>query len=170
MIHETLEVVSGSVTSEATGTILLRDRRSGKEVSGKDIGVGISQVVPVLVGAMDSRNEIIVIEQPEIHLHPWLQAELGDVFIDSAMTRGNRFVLETHSEHLILRIMRRIRENTHNKVPDDRQPLTTRDVCVLYVTPGSDGSQIRELRINDQGDFVDPWPEGFFEDRLKELF
>src|SRR2546427_12376514 len=91
-------------------TTLFRSR-SNTPVSHRDVGIGISQVLPVLVEAYGAENQIITIEQPEIHLHPALQAELGDVFITSALgDQRNTFILETHSEHLILRIMRRMRE------------------------------------------------------------
>ena len=91
--------------------VRLYDIRKNTPVSHRDVGIGISQVLPVLVNAYASKNAIIAMEQPEIHLHPALQAELGDVFIESALgDNKNRFILETHSEHLILRILRRIRE------------------------------------------------------------
>jgi predicted ATPase len=89
----------------------LYDKRTNTLVSHRDVGIGISQVLPVLVSAYASKNKIVAIEQPEIHLHPALQAELGDVFIESALGENkNAFILETHSEHLVLRVMRRIRE------------------------------------------------------------
>jgi len=93
--------------------VRLYDIQKNTPVSHRDVGIGISQVLPVLVNAYASKNAIIAMEQPEIHLHPALQAELGDVFIESALgDNKNRFILETHSEHLILRILRRIRETT----------------------------------------------------------
>ena len=99
-----------------------------------------------------------------------LQAELGDVFIESALGENkNTFLLETHSEHLILRILRRIRETTRGKLPEGMVGITPDDVAVLYVEPGNDGATVRELRIDSQGRFLDDWPNGFFEDRLDEL-
>ena len=150
--------------------LLLRDELSGVEVKPQDVGVGISQIAPVLVQAFGNQNGLIAVEQPEIHIHPALQAELGDVFIESALGENkNTFLLETHSEHLILRILRRIRETTKGKLPDGLNPVKPEDVAVLYVEPGEEGSVVRELRINDQGRFIDDWPNGFFEDRLDEL-
>jgi ABC-type polar amino acid transport system ATPase subunit len=170
MVQEALKVVSESVVSQANATIFLRDLRSLKEVSSRDIGVGVSQLVPVLVRAMDAKNEIIAIEQPEIHLHPWLQAELGDEFIKSAMTRGNSFVLETHSEHLILRILRRIRETDNHTLAADLAPIRPADVAVLFIEPGENGSKVMELPVTKDGDFDKPWPGGFFTERGAELF
>ncbi len=164
------ECVISQNTSESTGTIILRDTRTQAHVSSRDIGVGISQLLPVLVQAMGAQNELLAIEQPELHLHPALQAELGDVFIESAMTRGNRFVLETHSEHLILRVMRRIRETTHGKLPDGLPPLRKEDVAVLYVEQTPEGSIVREMPLNDRGELVKAWPGGFFEEGFKEMF
>jgi len=133
------------------------------------VGIGVSQVLPVLVSAYASKNKIIAIEQPEIHLHPGLQAELGDVFIESAMSEnGNTFLLETHSEHLILRILRRIRDN--NKGECNGVPITNKDVAVLYVAPDKNGSKVINIPITEDGDFETDWPEGFFEEREKELF
>jgi predicted ATPase len=110
-------------------------------------------------------------EQPEIHLHPALQAELGDVFIASALgEQKNTFILETHSEHLILRILRRIRETNEGKKPLDGIPIHPQDVCVLYVSPIRSGSIVTELPITVDGGFATRWPEVFFPERAKELF
>ncbi len=144
---------------------------SGAEVTLQDVGVGISQIAPVLVQAFGNEGKLIAIEQPEIHIHPALQAELGDVFIESALGENkNTFLLETHSEHLILRLLRRIRETTRGKLPEGKLPITPADIAVLYVEPGEEGSVVRELRVNDQGRFIDNWPNGFFEERFNEEF
>ncbi len=149
----------------------LVDKRNGTPVTARDVGIGISQMMPVLVHSLGFRNRLIAIEQPEIHLHPALQAELGDVFIESALGGSkNQFLIETHSEHLILRILRRIRETSRGKLPPGKHSIQTSEVAVLYVSPSSEGSTVQELRIDDQGNFLDNWPQGFFEDRLDEMF
>jgi hypothetical protein len=154
------------IRSESPCDVALVDKRTGTIVSHRDVGIGISQVLPVLVAAYGSKNRIVAIEQPEIHLHPALQSELGDVFIESALGESaNRFVLETHSEHLILRILRRIREASRHPEPS----ITPADVCVLYVHPQKTGSQVMEMRISKDGQFLDPWPGGFFAERLREM-
>ncbi len=149
----------------------LVDAESGLAVSHRDVGTGISQLLPVLVNAAGGKNQLIAIEQPELHLHPALQAELGDVFIESALGENkNTFLIETHSEHLILRLLRRIRETAEGELPPGATPLRPEDVAVLYVKPGSEGSEVIELPVNIEGDFDKPWPDGFFPERSKELF
>ena len=151
--------------------LILIDRRSDTIVSHRDVGIGISQVLPVLVLAYASENQIVTIEQPEIHLHPGLQAELGDVFIESALgERRNTFILETHSEHLILRLLRRIRETTDGELPDGLLPITPDDIAVIYAKPDAKGAKLIELRVTEDGDFADKWPDGFFTEREDELF
>lgn len=151
--------------------LTLVDKRSGTNVSHRDVGIGVSQVLPVLVGAYAEKEKIIAIEQPEIHLHPALQAELGDVFIQSALGENkNRFILESHSEHLLLRIMRRIRETTSGKLSEGIPPVHPEDVMVLFVEPDASRSIIREMPLNERGELVKAWPGGFFEEGFKELF
>ena len=157
--------------SDTIDELLLIDKRSNTIVSHRDVGIGVSQVLPVLVGAYASKKQIIAIEQPEIHLHPALQADLGDLFIESALgEQRNTFLLETHSEHLILRILRRIRETSEGELPPDVRPIKPGDVAVLYVSPDKDGCKVVEIPINPDGEFAEPWPNGFFPERAKELF
>ncbi|WP_347259351.1 DUF3696 domain-containing protein [Rudaea sp.] len=155
----------------AISELLLLDVRKRTPVSLRDVGVGISQVLPVLALAYGSRQQLVAIEQPEIHLHPALQAELGDVFIESALgDRENTFILETHSEHLVLRLLRRIRETTEKSLKPGEFALTPDDVAILYINPSAAGSEVVVIPITHDGDFSRSWPEGFFTDREKELF
>ncbi|WP_287743932.1 AAA family ATPase [Diaphorobacter sp.] len=150
--------------------LVLRDVRKNTIVTHRDVGIGISQVLPVLVLAYGSRCKLLAMEQPEIHLHPALQAELGDVFIEAALgERKNTFILETHSEHLILRLMRRMRE-THQGKKTGIPPVTPADVSVLYVEPDGTRSIVREMPLNELGELVKSWPGGFFEEGLREQF
>lgn len=151
--------------------LIMVDRRSNTVVSHRDVGIGVSQVLPVLVGAYASKNQIIAIEQPEIHLHPALQADLGDVFIQSALGENrNRFIIESHSEHLLLRIMRRIRETGNNALPDCIPKVGPQDVSVLFVQPKGPASAIRILELDEEGQLLDAWPGGFFEEGYRERF
>jgi predicted ATPase len=144
---------------------------TGVNVGLTDVGFGLSQVLPVIVQSVASKNKIILIEQPEYHLHPKLQAELGDMFIEAALGgQRNTFLIETHSEHLILRILRRIRETAEGTLPEGVTPIKPEHVSVVYIQPGDQGSRVISIPINDEGEFEERWPDGFFPERAEELF
>lgn len=156
---------------EGHDDLVLVDVNQDITVSLPDVGVGISQVMPVLVYAFESEQRLIAIEQPEIHVHPALQAELGDVLIESALgPHQNTFLIETHSEHLILRILRRIRETHEGELDEAARPIRPEDVSVLYVDPRGQQTDVLEIAVTEDGDFADRWPTGFFTEREKELF
>jgi len=139
----------------------LENKATGLELSPSDVGVGYSQVLPLIAQSVLSRNSLICIEQPELHLHPAMQARLADVFIQQAQSGNDaQFLIETHSESLMLRILRRVREGT----------FAPEDVQVLYIdqSPGGE-SRVIELPIHPSGDFAKPWPHGFFDERLEEF-
>lgn len=149
----------------------LLDLRTNTSVSHRDVGIGISQVLPVLVSAYAAKKRMVAIEQPEIHLHPKLQAELGDVFISAALGgQENTFVLETHSEHLLLRVMKRMRQTMEGSLPKGAPPIRPEHVRVLYVEPDGKRSIVREMPLNERGELVKAWPGGFFEEGLREVF
>ena len=177
-------VESATATLPGVDQLQLIDMNTDTVVSHRDVGIGISQVLPVLVSAYGSQNQLIAVEQPEIHVHPKLQAELGDVFIEAALKEGgprNTFILETHSEHLILRILRRVRETASGSyldaaleagdetALDGHVSITPEDVSVFYVLPTPQGAKVVELPVTDDGDFSTRWPGGFFAERFQDL-
>lgn len=144
-----------------------------------DVGVGVSQVIPV-IGTACVHNELwIMIEQPELHLHPRLQCQLGDLFIAKSKddlflgnhNSGNVFFIETHSEHLVLRMLRRIRETSDGvRQSDHAYALEPEELAVFYFEPNREvGVQVHRMEITSDGDFVHAWPNGFFPERLREL-
>lgn len=148
----------------------LIDRQTGMRVHPRDVGIGISQVLPVVVAALEPSASLVAIEQPELHIHPAVQVGLGDLLIKSAKENDTSFLIETHSEHLILRLLRRIRETTEGELPLEGIPLRPGDVAVVYVQSGEVGMKIVALPIDETGEFVKRWPTGFFDERAEELF
>jgi AAA domain, putative AbiEii toxin, Type IV TA system len=163
------ELLPNEIT--AVTDLSFEDTKSKTVVSHRDLGFGINQILPVLITALAERQTLIAIEQPELHLHPALQAQIGDVFIESALgEQRNTFLLETHSEHLILRIMRRIRETASSQLPPGALPVRPGDVSILYVERDGDHSIVREMPLNERGELIKAWPGGFFEEGFRELF
>lgn len=135
-----------------------------------EVGTGLSQVVPVIVACRSYPVCLNFIAQPELHLHPVLQCELADIFIDSINRReANSFVLETHSEHLILRLLRRIRE-TERKLVKPSLKLRTDELGVYHFRQEDGCTMITELEVDVEGDFIQPWPDNFFELDFYERF
>jgi hypothetical protein len=148
----------------------LHDKSSGVHVGITDVGFGVSQVLPIIVQSLLSREKTLLIEQPELHLHPRLQAELGDLFITSALGESkNTVIIETHSEHLVLRLLRRIRETAEGKLEEGQIPITPHDLAVVYAKPTENGTKLVHLHVTEDGDFTDRWPDGFFSERAREL-
>jgi len=147
------------------------NKKTGVSSNLKDVGFGFSQILPIIIQSTLSKEKTLLIEQPELHLHPALQAEMGDLFISSALgEQKNTLLIETHSEHLILRILRRIRETTEGELPEGMPPIKPEDVSVVYVKAGKEGSEAIQIPIKADGDFASDWPDGFFTEREKELF
>ena len=136
-----------------------------------DVGTGVSQALPIAVGAFAEGCRLMMVEQPELHLHPRLQCDLADVFVSNIHRHTDRkFLIETHSEHLILRLLRRIRETSTSKLEDPSLALVPDQVGVLYVEETENGVKITPLAIDKDGEFIGRWPQGFFEERGEELF
>lgn len=132
----------------------------GIDISLRDVGVGLSQMLPIVIASKSRNENVILIEQPETHIHPRLQTEVADLMIAGFKSHGNRFVVETHSEHLILRIQRRIRE----------QQLSADDVAVYYVQSDTSNVHVQRLELSYEGEFLNDWPNGYFDERINELF
>jgi len=150
--------------------VFLRDQKRDILVKPQDVGTGISQVLPVIVGALNLESGLMIVEQPELHIHPALQVALGDLFISQTNDKKTMFLLETHSEHLMLRFLRRIRETSENELPKDQFKLTAEQLAVYFVETDETGMNLTAIRVDSDGDFIDRWPHGFFGERIKEIF
>jgi hypothetical protein len=149
--------------------VVLVSTDSNLDLLAPDVGIGISQVLPVVVAALDDDERLVIVEQPELHVHPKIQAELGDLFIETAVDGGHSYVIETHSEHLILRLLRRIRETNQGK-PHNGIAITDGDVGVYYVSMNDGCTRLRRIDIDKKGEFIQPWPDDFFEIDFYERF
>jgi predicted ATPase len=151
--------------------LVLWEEANDIEVQPLDIGVGISQVLPVIVAALQARSGFVIIEQPELHIHPALQVSLGDLFIEQIQKNPDLiFILETHSEHMMLRFLRRIRETSENTLPPEAPPLTPDKLSIYFSEKKENGISITPIRVDEDGDFIDRWPQGFFNERFKEIY
>jgi hypothetical protein len=147
----------------------LLDNVSDIEVQPCDVGTGVSQALPIAVGAFADGCAVMAVEQPELHLHPRLQCDLGDIFIANMHRHPSRiFLIETHSEHLILRLLKRMRETAAGKAPEGKE-LTPDDVAVLAFEAGESGTEVHEIEISESGELLTPWPNGFFPERMNEI-
>lgn len=132
-----------------------------KAVTLQDVGFGISQILPVYVESLRmEEGNTLILEQPEIHLHPSMQSKLADFLLSMAYS-GKRFIIETHSEHIINRLCLRIAQDPKNKIKDL--------ISMVFLEPPKikkkkyEGTRIKELEINKYGE-VETWPVGFFDE------
>ena len=143
--------------------------KEGRRMTFEDVGTGISCVIPVLVAV---HSGFSFIQQPELHLHPALQSAIGDIFVEATKLSHAHHFIETHSEYILLRCLRRVRETTKGIHPAGSPlALHPEDLKVVFFEPQPDGcTKVKNIRVSRQGDFIDRWPRGFFEERSKDLF
>lgn len=123
-----------------------------------DVGYGVSQVFPLLFEALSRRKgELIMIQQPEVHLHPEAQAALGSFIVDDLRSKSGYYLVETHSDYLIDRIRQKIRSGD----------IKSEDVSLLYFSQDNKGSNIAKIELDRNGDVVDP-PNDYRDFFLKE--
>jgi len=145
--------------------VIVRTRSNGPEVTLLDVGFGVSQVLPVIVECFYAqRNSTILMEQPEIHLHPSVQSTLADLFIEAVQSREDgenrdiQLIVESHSEHFLRRLQRRVAEGL----------IDPNQVALYFCARGEDGATLEPLRVNLLGD-IENWPDDFFGDEMGEL-
>lgn len=143
---------------------------AGIRLNPSEVGTGISQIVPIIVAVYAGTTTIRVFEQPELHLHPKSQLAIADLLIFHKTKHWYPVIVETHSEHIVLRLLRRIRRTTSGEETDREKRVHPEDVAINYAQATPDGLQIKLLRVDSEGEFIDRWPGGFFEERGEELF
>lgn len=139
--------------------VRVRKSPNAPEVLITDVGFGVSQILPVLVLCFYvPEGSTVILEQPELHLHPAVQAGLADVFIDAWKKRGVQILVESHSEHLLNRLQRRIAEE---RIPKD-------DVGLFFCEMDEDRSELKTLALDEYGN-IKNWPKDFFGDQFGEI-
>jgi predicted ATPase len=147
--------------------VQVKTRGSKGPVNLTDVGFGISQVLPVIVECFYAPpDSTILLEQPEIHLHPEVQAALADLFIETirmredGQERRTQLIVESHSEHFLRRLQRRIAE----------EAIKPEDAALYFVNASGPGgtSQLRPLEVDPYGNILN-WPQGFFGDEMGDL-
>ena len=170
ILDEDIDLSESLLALPVKRRLLIRDKARNIELAPQDIGVGISQVLPVVVAALHRKTGMVAIEQPELHIHPAFQVALGDLFIEQVREHPDlTFILETHSEHLMLRFLRRIRETSEKEAPENRT-LTPAELSIYFIEQKEEDISCLPIRLDEDGDFIDRWPHGFFAERAGELF
>lgn len=159
------------VTDGIYSTVQVLDEKLGVLHEPAELGVGISQVFPVVVALADKKERFFSIEQPELHIHPEWQLNLADLLIDAIRQQSNRmFLIETHSEHLMLRLLSRVRMGEDDPRYSPYRKISPEDISVICVYPNSEESPFYQRQeILPNGDFELDWPKGFFEERFGEV-
>lgn len=132
--------------------------RDGVEANIRDVGIGISQVLPVLTLAhFAPAGSTVILEEPEIHLHPLAQSVLAELFVETSRQRNIQFIVETHSEHLFRRMQTLIAQ----------QKVSTSECAMYFVERDQAQARLRALQVDEFG-AVANWPEHFFGDSVGE--
>ena len=137
----------------------VRVNQLGPETMLTDVGFGVSQVLPVLVLLYYvPEGSIVLMEQPEIHLHPSVQSGLADVMLAVAGRRNLQIIVESHSEHLLRRFQRRAAEGDAD----------SSDLKLYFVNNDNGVARLNDLALNAFGE-IENWPAHFFGDEVGEI-
>ena len=137
----------------------VRKSRGSPETLLTDVGFGVSQVLPVIVLLYYvPEGSIVLMEQPEIHLHPSVQSGLADVMLAVARRRRVQIIVESHSEHLLRRFQRRAAEGN----------ISSSDMKLYFVSNSDGAAVLNDLQLNEWGQ-IENWPEHFFGDEMGEV-
>ncbi|MBO2581745.1 AAA family ATPase [Shewanella algae] len=158
------EIESQPESIVETKRVILHDTLSNVRLLPSSVGIGVSQVFPFVVGASLDVPTIMSCEQPELHIHPKWQLALADIMLDACKRQPEQmFLVETHSEHMMLRLLKRIANAS------EECPLVPSDISVINVYKHCGSLCYQKQNITADGDFELDWPQGFFEERYGEL-
>ena len=139
------------------GKSILSFQKKGVTINLGNAGLGIENILPIITQSLASKEEILFFEEPERRAHPQLQADLADLFVESVNEKNNnQIIVETHSENMLLGVLKNIRENN----------ISHKDVQILYVYLEDGKSDVQHLEVDELGRFKQVWRDGFFTERL----
>lgn len=145
--------------------VLIKTHADAPEVKLTDVGFGISQVLPALVEAFYAPpNSTVWMEQPEIHLHPQVQARLADAFISAVQAweggqpRNVQLIVESHSEHFLSRLQRRVAEGV----------IAPEDVAIYFCKRSGKSAELQPLELDLYGN-IQNWPDNFFGNEMEDI-
>ncbi|WP_158148451.1 AAA family ATPase [Vibrio fluvialis] len=152
-------------------SVILKDSRNDIPLLPSSVGVGVSQVFPFVVATSLEQDLIVSCEQPELHIHPKWQLALGDMMLEAIKKNLDRmFLIETHSEHLLLRLLKRRRQTADEEIEYEPFGCRKSDVQIVFCEQSEGKTRLIPIKTTDEGEFDSPWPNGFFEERREELF
>jgi len=155
-ILKKLELINSLKTQQLKGgrfEVNVRTKSKGVWASLADVGFGISQFLPVIVADLQlSDDSTLILAQPEIHLHPSIQASLADYFVNQIKETGKQYIIETHSEYLLNRF----------RLDIVKGKLDPADISVYYFEPSPDGSITYRIEFTKDGQIKNA-PKGFFD-------
>ena len=133
-----------------------KNKKKKTFINYKYSGTGLHSILPVILNSIISKDKVLTFQEPERSMHPKYQIKMADMFLNMSIRRQNKFIIETHSEYIVYRFMRLVRENK----------ISNEDLSFNYVIKTPEGSEIKNLRMDNKGNFIDKWPQGFFTERL----
>lgn len=129
-----------------------------REVNLVDVGYGVSQILPILVDCLvEERSSFFLMQQPEVHLHPKAQAELGSFFVEMVKSRRQRFMIETHSDYILDRVRMEVRDGR----------IGSEDVAIVFLEREAHGVKAHNLSLDQFGNITDQ-PDGYRQFFLEE--
>lgn len=147
------------------------------KVGFKNVGVGLSQILPVIVALFPinpNPGQLALLEQPELHLHPKMQGKLTDAICVALSDRPSRQIfIETHSENMVLRALKNIRISSDaidEGLELAQNALSADDLSITYVSKELGTSKVTQPRFSIRGEMLDPWPLNFVDLRIQDIF
>ena len=116
-------------------------------------------LIPLITHFLGSSRQLIVVEEPEQNLHPSLEASLADLLVHSYKTLHNECIIETHSEHLVMGLLNKIK----------KKEISNNDISINFAEIKDSKTSIKELKIDKDGNFITDWPDGFLPDTLDSV-